>query len=113
MVFPSLGIARRDCLCKHLRESPAARSLKHTYPEETERLVALQDLPTIDPISISPSGSSYDEIGCFPVGTDVSLEDFQEIVFSQRNLRKLELLDIMKPANLRKYGLSFSEFINT
>jgi len=60
---------------------------------------------------MSPSGTAYDEIGCFPVGADVSLDDFQEIVFSQRNLRKLELVDVLKPSDLRKYGLIFSEFV--
>lgn len=112
-MFPSFGIARQHCLCKHIEELPASRSLKNTYPDEAERLVALRDLPCTDPISVSPSGTAYDEIGCFPVGNDVSLDDFQEIVFSQRNLRKLELLDAVTPADLRKYGSALSEFITT
>jgi hypothetical protein len=110
-MFPGFRIARRNCSCKHIEKLRAARPHTNTYPEEAERLGALRDIQSADPVSMSPSGTAYDEIGCFPVGADVSLDDFQEIVFSQRNLRKLELVDVLKPSDLRKYGLIFSEFV--
>jgi hypothetical protein len=65
-----------------------------------------------DPLCLSPSGKSYDGIGCFPLGGDVTLDDFQEIVWSQRNLKKLELLDAIQPAVLQEYGSIFRQYVS-
>jgi hypothetical protein len=70
----------------------------------------MKDTVLGDPLCLSASGTTYDRIGCFPLGVDVSLDDFQEVVFSQRNLRKLELLDVISPSDLREYGNMFSNF---
>jgi hypothetical protein len=110
-MFPSFAAAQRDCSCKHLEAVATTSPITYTHPEAPEMFTALKDTPSNDPISLSPSDSAYDEIGCFPVGSDVSFDDFQEIVFSQRNLRKLELLDVLSPSDLRKYGSTFSDFI--
>jgi hypothetical protein len=82
-------------------------------PSQSEDLdwFILRDGAIGDPLCASSSGISYDGIGCFPLGVDVSIEDFQEVVFAQRNLRKLELLDPTSPSQLREYGKIFSNFI--
>lgn len=80
-------------------------------PAEFDDWFVLKDGALDDPICMSPSGMSYDGIGCFPLGVDVTIDDFEEICWSQRNLRKLELLDSLPPATLQAYGAVFSRFI--
>ena len=80
-------------------------------PELPEWLILRQEALG-DPLCLSPSGKSYDGIGCFPFGGDVTSDDFHEIVWSQRNLKKLELLDTLKPALLQEYGLIFRRYVS-
>jgi hypothetical protein len=54
---------------------------------------------------------SYDGIGCFPLGVDVTIDDFQEVCWSQRNIRKLDLLDAIPATTLQSYGAIFKRFI--
>ena len=65
-----------------------------------------------DPLCLSPSGKSYDSIGCFPIGVDATVDDFYEIVWSQRNLNKLNLLEPIQPAVLREYGTTIRKFVS-
>jgi len=60
---------------------------------------------------VSDTVKTYDGLGCFPFGVHVSVSDFQGIVFSQRNLRKLALLNVMDPKELQQYGFIFSKFL--
>ncbi len=71
----------------------------------------MKDTALDDPLNISAAGESYDRIGCFPLGFEVCLDDFQEVVFSQRNLRKSELLDVISSTDLQEYGNTLSRFI--
>lgn len=70
----------------------------------------LRDTVVGDPLCVSTDGSCYNRIGCFPLGMNFSIDDFQEIIFSQRNLKKLELLDVVPAESLRNYGDIFNEF---
>jgi hypothetical protein len=56
-------------------------------------------------------GGSLDGLGCVPLGVDITENDFQEIVLSQRNLKKLALLDVVSADVLRGYGTTFSRFL--
>ncbi|EKD21030.1 glycosyl transferase [Drepanopeziza brunnea f. sp. 'multigermtubi' MB_m1] len=56
------------------------------------------------PLSFSPSGESYNLLGCFPIGLDATQEDFNQIVQTQRHLKRMGKLDQMPPSNLRTMG---------
>jgi hypothetical protein len=80
-------------------------------PSEFDDWFVLKDGAQGDPICFSPNGMSYEGMGCFPLGVDVTIEDFQDVCWSQRNLRKLDLLDSLPTATLQSYGAVFDRFI--
>lgn len=108
-LLPSVEAARLDSSCAHEEFPVEVPDQDHIVPGSFEWFV-LKDAIQGDPLCISATGTSYDRLGCFPLGVDISLDDFQEVVFSQRNLRKLELLDIISASDLREYGNMFSTF---
>ncbi len=108
-MIPSFEAARTDCLCEH--EAVTTDAIASSIPSESMEWFVLRDELLGDPLCTSPSGKSYSGLGCFALGVDVSVDDFQEIVFSQRNLRKLELLDSITPADLREYGIILTNFL--
>ncbi|KAK0103063.1 hypothetical protein ONS96_005674 [Cadophora gregata f. sp. sojae] len=109
-MLPTLETAKNDCACQHDEELIDPSSINAEFQENMEWFV-LRDGISGDPLCTSTAGNSYDGLGCFPLGLDVSPDDFQEVVFSQRNLRKLELLDAVTPAELRSYGATFARFV--
>ncbi|EKD19488.1 hypothetical protein MBM_02725 [Drepanopeziza brunnea f. sp. 'multigermtubi' MB_m1] len=109
-MFPSLQAARDDSACQHDEASPAPSAVNGGFQESMEWFV-LRDGARGDPLCVSASGASYDGLGCFPVGLDIGLDDFQEVVFSQRKLRKLELLNTVPATELREYGRIFGTFL--
>ncbi|CAL3973371.1 unnamed protein product [Diplocarpon coronariae] len=125
-LLPSLGEAQNDCSCQHdhnYDETPdwpltpavnaSFQQQRQQQQEEDMDWFTLREGVGVskDPLGTSALGASYDGLGCFPVGLDVSLDDFEEIVFSQRNLKKLELLDSVTPTQLREYGRQFAGFL--
>ncbi|KAF2458193.1 hypothetical protein BDY21DRAFT_420854 [Lineolata rhizophorae] len=64
-----------------------------------------------NPLSASPNGTCYDGFGCFPIGLDATLEDFNKIVKSQVRLRRLNLLSQVPSEQLREYGRTLQEFV--
>jgi len=79
-------------------------------PRDTDWFI-LKDTMLGDPLSVTSMGGSLDGLGCAPLGAAVTEDDFQEIIISQRNLRKLGLLDEVSAETLRGYGNIFSQFI--
>lgn len=78
---------------------------------ETPEWFLLKDQSLDDPLCTSPIGTTYNSLGCFPIGLDIAVDDFQEVVFSQRNLRKLQLLDTVSSNTLREYGCILQKFL--
>lgn len=109
LLLPSLEAAQLHACCDH---STQASSSADVSPSHLPEWFILKQEALGDPLCLSPSGKSYDGTGCFPLGVDVTLDDFHEIVWSQRNLKKLELLDSIQPATLREYGSIFRQFIS-
>lgn len=56
------------------------------------------------PFSYSPRGEDYTGLGCFQIGLDGSSEDFIELMEGQRRLKGLDLLDRLKPEQLRGFA---------
>ncbi|OQO03199.1 hypothetical protein B0A48_11454 [Cryoendolithus antarcticus] len=56
------------------------------------------------PFSYSARGEDYTGLGCFQIGLDVTPEDFGELTEGQRRLRDLELLERLKPEQLRGFA---------
>lgn len=71
----------------------------------------LYTLTKFDTLSISQTGSSYNRYGCFPIGVDITIDDFVQVVQSQRNLRRLELLDTISSTVLRDFGTNLQDFL--
>ncbi|KAG9248806.1 glycosyltransferase family 4 protein [Calycina marina] len=55
-------------------------------------------------ISHPIQGSSYDCLGCFPLGSVVSRQSFKDVAQSQQRLKDMRLLDTMKHADLNIIG---------
>jgi hypothetical protein len=62
------------------------------------------------PISNSQTGSSYDYLGCFPLGSNVSRRSFGKVVRSQQQLRNMKLLDEIKYLRLNRIGQDLKRF---
>jgi glycosyltransferase involved in cell wall biosynthesis len=64
-----------------------------------------------DPLSISPIGTNYTGLGCFPIGLQVSEDSFAEVVKSQRRLRKLGLLSQLASSKVRDLAIQVHGFL--
>ncbi|KAK2629471.1 hypothetical protein QTJ16_000291 [Diplocarpon rosae] len=62
------------------------------------------------PLSFSPTGQSYNLLGCFPIGLSATKEDFYQVVQTQRHLKQIDKLDQIPPATLRSFGSFFQNF---
>ncbi|EON67197.1 hypothetical protein W97_06450 [Coniosporium apollinis CBS 100218] len=66
---------------------------------------------SVNPLSISPTGITYEALGCFPIGFDVTSDDFNKIVDSQRRLRRLNLLSTVSQPDVRQIGVSLRDVL--
>lgn len=66
-----------------------------------------------NPISTSPTGSSNDFLGCFPLGVHASRKSFDEILQSQKQLKSLDLLEPIENSVLKDIGEKLSQFCNS
>lgn len=64
-------------------------------------------------ISTSPKGSSFDYLGCFPLGFDVSKKAFFDVVQSQRRFAEMNLLDGIPQSKLHQIGGTLDNFCET
>jgi hypothetical protein len=67
----------------------------------------------LDPLSISPAGTNYSGLGCFPIGLQVTEDAFTEVVKSQRRLRRLGLLNQMPSSNVRDLAINVHQYLST
>ncbi|KAF2758815.1 hypothetical protein EJ05DRAFT_365757 [Pseudovirgaria hyperparasitica] len=65
-----------------------------------------------NPLSYSPTGAAHDGAGCFPVGMDVTRDDFIQILGSQQRLRTLGLLNRVPSERLREMGSGLRPLAN-
>lgn len=65
-----------------------------------------------NPISTSPSESSNDFLGCFPLGVHASRKSFDEILQSQKKLKSLDLLEPVENTVLKDIGEKLNQFCN-
>ncbi|TKA72816.1 hypothetical protein B0A49_05480 [Cryomyces minteri] len=54
------------------------------------------------PFSVSSNGHDYTGLGCFQIGLGCTSKDFADLVEGQRRLRDLDLLERLKPEELRR-----------
>src|SRR5436305_13403999 len=55
-----------------------------------------------NPLSFSASATSYDSLGCFPLGLEASSDDFRDIVKSQHRLKRLRTLEQIQPSIIKE-----------
>lgn len=112
-LLPDLDDVCKVSSCGHGRINSVSRSeMPLSAGKCPDWFILNQDMQS-DPLCTSPTGKTYDGIGCFPLGVDVSLDDFEEIVSSQRNLKKLDLLDPIPSHVLSGFGHTLNEFIGS
>ncbi|KAF2667969.1 glycosyl transferase [Microthyrium microscopicum] len=56
-----------------------------------------------NPFLVSRQGHDFSELGCFPIGIEITPRDFATLVQGQRHLAKLNMLDPIKPEKLRAH----------
>ena len=66
-----------------------------------------------DPLSVSPIGTNYTGLGCFPLGLQVTEDAFTDIVKSQRRLRKLALLSQLPSSKVRELALQVQQYLSS
>ncbi|RDL42046.1 UDP-Glycosyltransferase phosphorylase [Venustampulla echinocandica] len=74
--------------------------------------LSLVDTKARHAISASPKGSSYDYLGCFSLGFDVTKKAFVDVVQSQRRFKEMKLLDEIQPPALHEIGKTLQSFCN-
>lgn len=106
----------------HARSSSNPRSGSFTgsssndnFLEDSDSLGALSWLSLLDTkvanaISASPKGTSFDYLGCFPLGFNVTRKAFVDVVISQQRLKDMNLLDEIKPPRLVEIGRRLHRF---
>jgi hypothetical protein len=83
--------------------------------EDSESLGALSWLSLLDTkvtnaISASPKGTSFDYLGCFPLGFNVTRKSFVDVVHAQQRLKDMNLLDEIKQPRLVEIGRRLQRF---
>ena len=74
--------------------------------------LSLHDRKAGHALSSSGSGSSYDYLGCFPLGFSASRRSFGNVVQSQDRLKGMQLLDEIEPSRLNELGQDLTRFCN-
>jgi hypothetical protein len=108
-LFPALNSIWEEHVCElcHSSENNAVSAASACRPE----WIGLNTSTKFDTLSISQKGSSYNKYGCFPIGVDVTVDDFVQVVQSQRNLRRYKLLDTIASSVLREFGATLRDFL--
>lgn len=75
--------------------------------------IALHSSKKFDTLSASEAGFKYDGQGCFPIGISITVEDFVQVVQSQRRLRRLELLEEIAPNVLEEFSIVLRDFVRS
>jgi hypothetical protein len=83
--------------------------------EDSDSLGALSWLSLLDAkvtnaISASSKGTSFDYLGCFPLGFNVTRKSFVDVVHSQQRLKDMKLLDEIKQPRLMETGMKLQRF---
>ncbi|KAF1812156.1 hypothetical protein P152DRAFT_417112, partial [Eremomyces bilateralis CBS 781.70] len=73
--------------------------------------VARMEQSPINALSVSHLGADFTSFGCFPLGIDVTKEDFKKIVKSQTRLQRLELLDRVGADDVVSLGERLNAFL--
>jgi hypothetical protein len=66
-----------------------------------------------NPLSCSASGTSYDYHGCFPIGLDITPNDIESILESQRRLRRLKLLNPLSTSQTDEAAVSYAQLASS
>ncbi|OCL10264.1 glycosyltransferase family 4 protein [Glonium stellatum] len=86
-----------------------AALLPYSADRRSFKWTAYLDRSPFNPLSRSPSGNVHDFLGCFPIGLDVTREDFDLVVKAQQRLRRLNLLSQVPSTQLHEIGTSLSQ----
>lgn len=89
---------------------------EQTYPQVPESL--LREPPDWvalvksqgNPLSVSVNGQEYNNLGCFPLGSDSNALAFSEILKSQQRLKDLGLLDPVPTKKVQEIGALLGKF---
>ncbi|KAL4981871.1 hypothetical protein BDW68DRAFT_171727 [Aspergillus falconensis] len=66
-----------------------------------------------NPFSFSPDGSDYSGLGCFQLGLDCTIKDIDDLLQAQRHTRDLNLLDPLRPSELKRIAGELRGLLNS
>ncbi|KAJ5885022.1 hypothetical protein N7495_009532 [Penicillium taxi] len=66
-----------------------------------------------NPLSVSMAGQEYNNLGCFPLGSDPSLLAFAELLQCQQRLKSLSLLHPVPSEQIKNIGVLLQSFQET
>ncbi|KAL5344247.1 hypothetical protein ACLOAV_010817 [Pseudogymnoascus australis] len=111
-LIPALDSMWQENTCDNCGSSKECDNDPELAQQKAE-WVRLNCSSKFDTISISESGLIFDGKGCFPIGINITAEDFAQVVQSQSRLRKLHLLDRVSLRTLRNIGFSLGDFVQS
>ncbi|KFZ18278.1 hypothetical protein V502_04173 [Pseudogymnoascus sp. VKM F-4520 (FW-2644)] len=111
-LIPALDSMWQENTCDNCGSSKECDNDPELAQHEAE-WIRLNCSSKFDTISISESGLNFDRKGCFPIGINITAEDFAQVVQSQSRLRKLHLLDGVSSRTLRNIGFSLGDFVQS
>jgi glycosyltransferase involved in cell wall biosynthesis len=103
-IFPGLG----DLLAEK-EYPPVERSPSHLVLQGPPEWLS-ESRPLGNPLSVSPSGTEYAGLGCFPLGSEVTATGFAEILQSQQKLKALGLLHPVDETKIQSIGSLLRQF---
>ncbi|KAK0103247.1 hypothetical protein ONS95_005281 [Cadophora gregata] len=93
----------------HKADASLDLSIIDLYARDEKNGSWFQKMPKIrgSPLSFSPTGESYNLLGCFPIGLHATQDDYNSVVQTQRHLLRMGKLDQIPPSKLRTMGTFF------
>lgn len=128
-IFPILGdtLAGLDSSEIDNDDASSTSTLTVQYPEIDENGALISSTPLSpngfapewtlamerrkdNPLSCSSDGTSHSSLGCFPIGLNVSKQDFNHVLKSQRRLRSLKLLSRVSTKELHAAAATLNTY---
>ncbi|KAL4874591.1 hypothetical protein BJY04DRAFT_11897 [Aspergillus karnatakaensis] len=81
---------------------PKPATDRQVYVIDELQWPSLNEPLMVNPFSYSPDGHDYTGLGCFQLGLDCTVKDIEDLLQGQRHVRNLNLLDPIKPAELKR-----------
>ncbi|CAG8982809.1 hypothetical protein HYALB_00001090 [Hymenoscyphus albidus] len=93
--------------------SPTTSTEAFPVPSSSLSWLFFADNKTGNVISTSSKGPSFDYLGCFPLGFDVTKKAFVDVIHNQRRFADMSLLDEIQQPKMQQIGNQLNNFCET